>query len=335
MPDASEWFWSRLACPIDRGALHYSHHVLRCAANHSYPIVEDIPVLHVTHTDPTYPYWEQSFAEVLAPSPAPTADESGIDPFVQDQIVRTNGRLYKSIRGRLKRYPIPELRLPHGENDSRNDGWQPSFLDVGANWGRWTIAAARKGYRSVGVDSSFSALRAARRVARQLKVEAHFVLGDARSLPFTAGAFDLCFSYSVLQHFDKQVARRALEEMSRVVAENGRVLVQMPNCFGLLQLANRARQILTGNRSPFRVRYWTPRELRTVFEQAIGPSQIYADGFLSLDAQAADLDMLPWREAALVRLSEILRRTARIFPPLNFAADSLYVECRNTKTFEN
>jgi hypothetical protein len=78
--------------------------------------------------------------------------------------------------------------------------------------------------------------------------------------------------------------------------------------------------------------YWRHR---TVFEHAIGPSQIYADGFSSLNAQAADLDMLHWRDAALVRFSEILRRAARIFQPLNFAADSLYVECRNAKAFEN
>jgi len=62
----------------------------------------------------------------------------------------------------------------------------------------------------VGIYPSLDALRAARRVAAQLQVRAGFVVGDARALPFAAGTFDVAFSYSVLQHFDKVDARDSL-----------------------------------------------------------------------------------------------------------------------------
>jgi ubiquinone/menaquinone biosynthesis C-methylase UbiE len=68
----------------------------------------------------------------------------------------------------------------------------------------------------------------------------------------------MSFSYSVLQHFSKEDARTSLREMARVTAEGGKLMVQMPNRYGLLRLINRVRS----NAGPFRVRYWTPNELR-------------------------------------------------------------------------
>jgi hypothetical protein len=91
-------------------------------------------------------------------------------------------------------------------------------------------------------------------------------------------------------------------------------------------MMNRARQVLRRDTSPFRVHYWTPRELRTFFHETIGPSRIYPAGFFSLDAQESDLDLLPWREAAVVRVSERLRHASRYFPLLAAMADSLYVD---------
>jgi SAM-dependent methyltransferase len=309
----SEWIWSRLACPIDRLQVRHERDVLRCPDGHEFGIVDEIPLLNVADGAPQYPAFEEQKPDAASHT-APTA----IDSFVQQNIVRTNGKLYRALRGRLKRYPIPELPLA--------DGQGRSFLDVGSNWGRWTIAAARKGYRAVGIDVSLAAARAGRRVARQLGADIAFVVGDARRLPFVDGTFDACFSYSVLQHLDKKMARHAAAEMARVTRAGGKMLVQMPNRSGLLQALNRARQIVRRDHSPFRVRYWTRRELRSLFEDGAGPSQIRAEGFISLDAQAADLDMLPWWEASIVRFSEALRRATHYFPPLAMVADNLYVE---------
>jgi SAM-dependent methyltransferase len=312
----SEWFWPRLVCPIHRTKLISGRDVLKCEAGHVFPVYDGIPVLMVPDNQPMY----LPFAEPSAELASQALDSAAIDPFVQQNLIRTNGKLYARLRGKLKSYPIPDLPLPAGEGRS--------FLDVGSNWGRWTIAAARQGYRAIGMDVSLSAARAGRRVARQLGVEAGFVVADARHMPFQDRTFDVCFSFSVLQHFEKDLARQAVEEMSRVANTGGRLLVQMANRRGLLQRINQARQALARNRSPFRVHYWTPRELQAMFQDAVGPTKIYAAGFFSLDAQRADLDLLPWREAALVRLSETLRRASRHWPPLAAMADSLYVDSR-------
>jgi ubiquinone/menaquinone biosynthesis C-methylase UbiE len=310
----SDWFWPRLACPIHRTKLNSFLDTLKCEAGHVFPVVDGIPVLIAPDGEPMYP----PFAEVPADPAAQAADTSAIDPFVQQNLVRTNGKLYRSLRGRLKRYPIPELPLPPGEGRT--------LLDVGSNWGRWSIAAARKGYRPIGVDVSLAAVQAARRVARQLGVEPRFVVADSRHLPFLDDTFDVCFSYSVLQQFEKKMARQSVEEITRVTVPGGRILVQMASRFGLLQMVNRALRPLRRNLSFFHVRYWTPRELRAMFTEIVGPSQVYPEGFFSLDAQGADIDMLPLAEAAVVRLSEQLCRASRHFPPLSAMADSIYVD---------
>src|SRR5205085_11693298 len=65
-------------------------------------------------------------------------------------IASTSGFLYKSIREGLPRYPIPDLRLPPGRGER--------FLDVGSSWGRWSVAAARKGYAPVSLAPSLGAV---------------------------------------------------------------------------------------------------------------------------------------------------------------------------------
>jgi SAM-dependent methyltransferase len=235
---------------------------------------------------------------------------TAVDPYVQQAVVKTCGNLYRGIT--LHRYPIPELPLPDG-NGAR-------LLDVGCNWGRWSIAATRKGYDVTGIDPRADAVEAARRVARALGADSHYVVADARRLPFEDASFDVVFSYSVLQHLSKDDARSALHEAARVLGGGGTALVQLPNAFGP---RNVLQQALRGFRSArgFEVRYWTPGELARTFEEIVGPAELEIDGFFSLNAQITDVDLLPARSRLVVRLSQRLRR----FPWLLPLADSLYV----------
>src|SRR5258705_11882356 len=97
--------------------------------------------------------------------------------------------------------PNPEMPVEEGPGGT--------LVDIGCNWGRWTIAAARRGYRTIGVDPSLQALLAARAVCAQLGVEADFVIGDASHLPLRSASIDTAFSYSVIQHFSKPDTPRA------------------------------------------------------------------------------------------------------------------------------
>jgi SAM-dependent methyltransferase len=131
----------------------------------------------------------------------------------------------------------------------------------------------------------------------------------------------------VLQHLSKDDARAALREAGRVLRPGGTALVQLPNVFGLRNLARQARRRFR-DEGGFSVRYWRPRELLEAFAAAVGPAALEIDGFFSLNAQAADLPLLPPRSRAVVRASELLRRAGRAVPRLTLVADSLYVRAQ-------
>jgi len=302
-----------LACPRDRGALEREGDELVCASGHRYPLVDGIPLLLLEEEQPTHAACRAS----LEP------DDVAEDPeaIVQDVIAATCGNLYRHLVGNVTRYPIPEIRLPEGEGRR--------FLEVGCNWGRWCVAAARRGYEVVGVDPSLNALRAARRVAERLGVDATYVVADARHLPFPDDSFDAVFSYSVFQHFAREDAVASFAEIGRVVRPGGFSLIQMANLYGLRSLWNQLRERrFREPRTLFDVRYWGPRELREELERRVGPTSLAADGFFTLNPQMTDLELFPRRYRAVVRTSEALRRASERVPPLRYAADSLYALSR-------
>jgi SAM-dependent methyltransferase len=247
----------------------------------------------------------------------PTA--SGIDPQVQSLVAHTCGYLYAPLVNQLTEYPIPQLRLPSSSGQV--------LLDIGCGWGRWSIAAARKGYRPIGLDPSLRHALAAQRVSRQLAAACHFVVADARYLPFAARSLDVVFSYSVLQHFSKVDARTAFQSIGQVLKAGGTSFIQMPNAFGMRSLYHQARRGF-GPGVSFEVRYWTPRELAAAFSDAIGPASLSVDGFFGLGIQKSDIAMLRPQHRLVVHSSEALRWLADRIPALSTLADSLYVTAR-------
>lgn len=241
---------------------------------------------------------------------------SSVDPFVQENIAATNGNMYKGLSGKLSRYPIPELRLPEATGQY--------LLDLGCNWGRWSVAAARKGYQVLGMDPSFEAVLAARRVAAQCSVSPAYIVADARRLPFKDDSFDVVFSFSVLQHFDKESTRNVLAQIFALLKPSGTCFVQMANALGVRNLFLQLKRGLKEPRG-FEVRYWSPKDLREVFSSCVGPATLSADGFLSLNAQLTDIDLLPFLYRLIVLCSDLLRRLSARWKWLVCVADSLYV----------
>jgi len=293
---------------------------LRCDDGHVHPVVDGIPVMLHAGIEQTHPEGRRSLEQPANGGVADAAPAEGeIHPFVDSQVGATCGWMYVPLIGRLDRYPIPRLREP--------DGAGRTFLEIGCNWGRWCVAAERQGYRAVGIDPSLRALLAARHVARELGVEPRFVVADGRYLPFRDDTFDVVFSYSVLQHLAKEHARLALGETARVLVDDGRAIIQLPNRLGLRALFHQLRH---GFREPqgFEVRYWSVGEIRRTFEALIGPTEVSVDGIFTLNAQAADIPLLPARFRALVRTSEAVRRLSQRVPALVHVADSLFAHAR-------
>jgi 2-polyprenyl-3-methyl-5-hydroxy-6-metoxy-1,4-benzoquinol methylase/uncharacterized protein YbaR (Trm112 family) len=316
-----DWLQTHLVCPRDHLKLQMSGNTLTCPAGHTYPCVDDIPVMLLTEVPPTHNVFGDTLKQVAASQQwsqyaEGSCSQDAVDPYVQQIIVGTCGNLYRPLLNRLPRYPIPDLRLP-SESEKH-------LLEVGCNWGRWCISAAQKGYHPVGIDPSLEAVAAARRVARQLGVHVTYLVADARYLPFAPGSFDVVFSYSVLQHLDKNDVRLCLAEMAQVLKPAGTSLVQMPNAFGLRNLYLQLRKGFKES-GFFCVRYWRPSELRHTFSSYIGPTTLSVDSYFSLNAQASDKDLLPRKFRLVVAFSDMLRRLSQRIPGLLYLADSLYI----------
>jgi len=241
-----------------------------------------------------------------------------IDPVISWRVLATSGYGYSSLRGKLKSYPIPEIKL-----DPTNHGqW---LLDVGCNWGRWSLSAARKGWCVVGIDPSLGALMAARRMAAAEETKIAVVCGDARFMPFKAGAFDAVFSYSVLQHFDDPDLHAALAEIARVMAKSGVSKIQMAHRGGIMSTYHRTRSGHI-NTDRFSVRYLSWQSLQDAFEKTIGPTILRAEAFGGLGLLYSDRNIVsPWARF-VITISEAMKRAARILPPLRYVSDSVLVE---------
>lgn len=339
------WFMDHLVCPRDHRELVLSNDCLTCSAGHSYPVVEGVPVMLLDDVPETLDVMSISaeqarcgrvrddtnelFLETLGISAEEREGvarlaarrKAGVDPVVSFLVAATNGLMYRQLVGKLESYPIPELPLPGAGGQS--------LLDIGCSWGRWCIAAARKGYAPVGIDPSLGAVLAARRVAAQLGVNARFLVGDARWLPFKKDSFGTVFSYSVIQHFSYEDAHKTVSEISRVLESDGSSLVQLPNAFGVRCLYHQLRR---GFRPPvgFEVRYWTPRQMRSVFRNTIGETHLSPDCFFGIGLQVSDLHMMPPAKRALIAASEFGKRINTAIGCLTGAADSLWVMARKS-----
>lgn len=332
------WYTTHLACPRDLGALSFEAGALVCAAGHRYPVIDGVPVMLIDDVAPTIEIAPASVAAATQPqaerdhwylSTLSLSDEerrgivdlarqpSGIDPVVAYLVAATNGLMYRHLIGSLAEYPIPDLPMPLG-----NGGL---LLDVGCSWGRWTIAASRRGYTAVGIDPSLGAVMAARRVAAQLRCPARFVVADARYLPFPPARFDAAYSYSVLQHFSYDDAARAVREIGRVLVPSGVAKVQMPTRYGVRCLYHQGRRGFREARN-FEVRYWTRPQLRRLFTAAIGPARIEVDGYFGIGLQPSDAHLMSPPAAMVLRASERLKRLSDIVTPLRRLADSVFVQ---------
>jgi SAM-dependent methyltransferase len=95
-------------------------------------------------------------------------------------------------------------------------------LDIGTSTGNNLHLLRQLDFAEVvGVDFSENALRFCRK--RGL---GRVVLGDAQTLPFSSGSFDVVLATDVIEHLDDDLS--ALKEIDRVLAPGGRALITVP-----------------------------------------------------------------------------------------------------------
>ncbi len=338
------WFIENLRCPVDHSVLRQEGNELVSAAGARYPIANGVPVMLRADTIPTIGLITESVkcGWRLAEQPndddwaieslGVEADEKDlleelrvqggpVDPVASLLVGATNGIAYRSLIGKLSAYPIPELR-------TSPKAAQQQFLDIGCSWGRWCVAAARKGFMPVGIDPSLSAVLCAKRIFKQLGLSGRFVVADARYLPFRSSIFDQAFSYSVIQHFSKTDAATAFDDVCRVLKADGGFLIQLPNTLGIRCLWHQFRR---GFREPvgFEVRYYSLFELQKIFKSKYKRVRTEVDCFFGIGFQSVDMPFMRPHLKGVLLASETLRRVTGVVPFLKAVADSLYVECHD------
>jgi ubiquinone/menaquinone biosynthesis C-methylase UbiE/uncharacterized protein YbaR (Trm112 family) len=250
-----------------------------------------------------------------------------VDPYVQDWVAATNGRLYRGLVGKLSRYPIPSWPGPPLKTRAG------LLLDIGCGWGRWMVSSAAAGYTPIGIDVQLDALEAARRVLKANGRHGYVVAADLRKLPFKSNIFDLVFSYSVIQHTHRLRASSCVEEVHRILASDGLCMLQFALSHGLgntlRRLPGRAEE---DDYESWCVRYYSMGELKSLFCRVFDNCQFLTDCYFGIGVQPSDLDLLPSKYKAVVILSEALKSMSSLVTPLRLLADSIYVMAQKGKT---
>jgi len=99
-------------------------------------------------------------------------------------------------------------------------------LDVGCGSGEDVLSLAERlgaGTLVVGLDASLELIDEAQRAARNVALNVRFAVGDARSLPFPDGSFDVVRADGLLGVAEDRA--RVVRELVRVTVPGGRVLV--------------------------------------------------------------------------------------------------------------
>jgi SAM-dependent methyltransferase len=147
------------------------------------------------------------------------------------RIVYLIDRLFPRIRvgGRGSENDYSEWEYAEGKNlISRYAGQFGSLrglsmLDVGCGLGGKTVAYTEEGARAFGVDISKKHIEAAVRFAASKGRNAHFIVGDAASLPFTDRSFRFIVANDSMEHFSDP--ERSLADLSRILAPGGRLFL--------------------------------------------------------------------------------------------------------------
>jgi SAM-dependent methyltransferase/uncharacterized protein YbaR (Trm112 family) len=245
-----------------------------------------------------------------------------VDPYVQEWVAGTNGRLYLPLVGKLTRYPIPRWPGPRA-----GAGQKPLLLDIGTGWGRWTVAAGQAGYTPVGIDLKLEGLLATQRVMRQHDIRGYVVGADLKALPFRGGVFDFAYSYSVIQHVHRRRAASCLEDIVRVLRPGGQCMLEFPLRTGVVNYFRYGRRPRPeeDDYESWCVRYYSIGELKSAFSRMFGEVSARVDCFFGIGVKVEDIDLLPLKYKPIAAVSELLRHASGLLPLLTSIADSVYM----------
>lgn len=125
-----------------------------------------------------------------------------------------------------------------------------SVLDVGTGTGRYIIPLIRKGVKCYGIDFSPAMLTELRRKLANKpyrKQVASLCVGDARHLPYHSNRFDWTICLGVLEYYPISIRIKILRNMWKVLVDEGKAVIDMPNDASPLARAFQIAERLAGN----------------------------------------------------------------------------------------
>lgn len=105
------------------------------------------------------------------------------------------------------------------------------ILDIGCGPGWSDLYLSAMGYEVMGVDNESKLVETAQDLKTRLESDANFEIGDAFDLSPYYDRFDLAYSCGVLEHFDRDVTVKLLQEQARCARY---VLIQIPTKYTAL-----------------------------------------------------------------------------------------------------
>jgi ubiquinone/menaquinone biosynthesis C-methylase UbiE len=115
-------------------------------------------------------------------------------------------------------YHIPKIANFRVWKDKR-------VLEIGCGLGTDLLQFARSGAQVVGIDITETAVHLTRELFRYYNLDGRIEVGDAESLQFPEGSFDLVYSHGVLHHTPD--TEKAIAEIYRVLKPGGRAIVML------------------------------------------------------------------------------------------------------------
>ena len=109
-----------------------------------------------------------------------------------------------------------------------------------------------------------------------------------------------------------------------MLAPGGFAKIQMAHKYGLRSIYWQTRPDYLKS-GPFRVRYWTLKAIRELFERSVGETTITPEAFGGLGLLPEDREIVPQHVKRAIQISELAKKVTKIFPPLIYLADSVYV----------
>ena len=100
------------------------------------------------------------------------------------------------------------------------------ILDAGCGYGYISFELAKRGYKTIGLDSNPKKLSVGKSLFGSYSSNLNLLKGSIYHLPFKNNEFDICLCLEVLEHLKD--ASQALKELARVIKKRGFLIISFP-----------------------------------------------------------------------------------------------------------